>query len=225
MKFTSTTMSTAAFPPSNHPISLYTPAQLRSNTSLMTSLTHLINQAYAKHTAFNSRPRISDPHRFLDQLGPRGICAIMTDGDRMICTASYAHWRPAAGSVPDLALKQDVELLKLVDEGLSWEVKGVAVLSDPLYIGKGLAGQCISAVRQEVLKQNGSTAFAEWIELSEEQNGAYWRRRGYVPVGESELMPKGTWGSEKDFWYTTMVRRVAGPTTDDGGDPAQDSIR
>ena len=201
-------MASTASPFSTHPITIYSTSHLRNNTALMTSLTHLINEAYAKHTAWNSVPRISDTNRFLDQLGSDGFCAIMTDGHRLICTASYAHWRPAAGSVPDLALQQDVDLLTLIDQGLSWQVKAVDGRADPLYAGKGLAGQCIAALQQEAQRANGGKGFAEWIDLSEEQNGAYWRRSGFVAVGESELMPRGTWGSEKDFWYTTMVRRI-----------------
>ena len=96
--------------------------------------------------------------------------------------------------MPDLALQQDADLLTLVNQGLSWQIKCVAGRADPLYAGKGLAGQCIAALQQEVQRANGGKEFAEWIDLSEEQNGAYWRRRGFVAVGESELMPRGDVG-------------------------------
>ncbi|ETN40597.1 uncharacterized protein HMPREF1541_04874 [Cyphellophora europaea CBS 101466] len=212
---TTTSTSTSSPSPSSSSndiqITIHTSASLDSNPKLLHSLVSAINTAFARHSAWNGTPRFHTPSELPTELGPdSGLCAIAHSGPTILGSASLRQWRPQANGAVDAALRSMPQDLKLADAGQSYEVKAVITVDTPRARGKGLAGLMIQALLEKVQRErHGGKEVLLWIQLAEEQNGEYWRRRGgFERVGPVEMMPKGTWGCTHEFEFLTMVRRV-----------------
>lgn len=194
-------------------IAIYTSAELRADAQLNASIVNVINVAFSRHADFNGKLRFEDADELPQQIGVDGLCAVARSGDAILGTASFKRWRPVAGGAVDEALREHPEDLKLADAGLSYEVKAVATVDSPESRGRGLAGVMIQALLEQVQRERHPRKdILLWLQLSEEQNGAYWRRRGYEQIGPLEVLPKGTWGSTHDFEFLTMVKRMPSAT-------------
>lgn len=190
-------------------IRIYTSAELRAEPRLNASIVDVINAAFGKHEKWNGKLRFEAADELPAQIGGDGLCAVARSGDSMLGTACLKRWRPDAGGVVDQALQERPSDVKLADAGLSYEVKAVTTVDGPESRGKGLAGVMIQALLEHVWKnRHPGKEMLLWLQLSEELNGAYWRRRGYEQIGPVEVKPKGTWGSSHDFEFLTMVKRV-----------------
>lgn len=195
---------------SNINIIIYTKSDLQANTTLNNTIVDVINACFRKHVAFRGKLRFEDPSELADELGSEGLCAVAYLQDDILGSASIRQWRPAAGGVVDKALHEQPSDLKLAQAGLSYEAKAIVTVDSPLSRGKGLAGTMIQALVEKVQQRHPGEELLLWLQLGEEQNGPYWRRRGYERVGPVEIKPKGTWGSTHDFEFCTMVRRIPG---------------
>lgn len=199
-------------------IKIYTSADLQADPHLNNSIVDVVNAAFTRHASFNSKLRFEYPEKLVEQIGTDGLCAVAYSGDSqdsssatMLGTASLRHWHPTPGGVVDDALREDRPAadLKLVEAGLSYELKAIATVDGPESRGKGLAGVMTQTLLEYVQeKRHQGRDVLLWLQLSEEQNGDYWRRRGYEQVGPVEVMPKGTWGATHDFEFLTMVKRM-----------------
>lgn len=187
-------------------IAVYTVADLQADPQFNESLVRTINIAFDRHKAFNGKPRFENAAELPQQIGPDGLCAVASAGDSLLGTASFRCWRPSG--VVNQALQQRPLDLKLADAGLSYEVKAIATVDGPISRGKGLASAMIQTLLKKMQDRHPGQDLLLWLQLSEEQNGEYWRRRGYEQVGPVEIMCKGTWGSSHDFEFVTMVKRI-----------------
>jgi hypothetical protein len=190
-------------------------SDLASNPNSLHTLVSMINNAFrTSGAAFqSSRLRFESDSEMIEQIGPDALCAIMTLDGRVVASACLKAWRPPQGSLVDASLKEDRpdDYALLSEPGLSWEVKAVVTVDEPLTRGKGLAGRCVDVLLAQITTQyplSRSKCLLLWVQVIEIQAGAYWRRMGYEPVGPSELKPKGTFGSFADFWYTTLCKRI-----------------
>jgi hypothetical protein len=190
-------------------------SDLASDPDLLHNLVSIINKAFrAPRSAFqSSRVRFEYDEEIIEQIGSDALCAIMALDGRIIASACLKQCRPPREGIIEAALKQerpdDYELTYEV--GLSWEVKAVVTVDEPLTRSMGLASRCVDALLDQVMTKyplSKSKGLLLWVHVIEIQAGAYWRRRGYEPVGPSELKKKGTFGSFADFWYTTLCKRM-----------------
>jgi GNAT superfamily N-acetyltransferase len=191
-------------------IIVYTQSDLQANPTLNSCVVDVINKAFQKHASFRSKPRFEHASELPTQLGTDGLCAVARLQDRLLGSASLCTWRPTAGGVVDEAFRERTADLELADAGLSYEAKAIGTVDEPLARGKGIAGIMMQALLEQVQARHPGEDLLLWIQLSEEHNGAYWRRRGYEQVGPVEIKPKGTWGSPKPFEFCTMVKRIPG---------------
>ena len=192
------------------PITIYTAAELEADPELNRTLVNIINGAFASHKNFKSdKPRFEHENELCQTIGNDGICAVARSAGTIVGSAGLRTWRPQAGGVVDDAFRTRPEDLKLADNGLSYELKAISTVNAPEWRGKGLAGVLTQALVRKVQEdRHPGKDILLWVQLSEAQNGAYWRRRGYEQVGPVEIMPKGTWGSYHDFEFLTMVKRI-----------------
>jgi hypothetical protein len=194
--------------PEDLPILFYSLRELSADPELSTKIADLINACWTKHKGFQNKPRFANTAELWEMLGEDGICAVAMSGTEMVGSASLRSWRP--DGVVDEALRRERPLdAELVDQGLSYEVKAVVTLDSPISRGRGLSGFMIQALLSQVQRRHHGEEILFWLQIAEEQNGSYWRRRGgYEQVGPVEIKPQGTWGALKDFEFLTMVQRM-----------------
>lgn len=217
---TSVTKMSSDLPP-DYEVVIYTASDLRAAPVELGAVVAAINLAFARHeTAGFHGPRFAADADLLTMLGTHGICAVLRPSpssglgqDVVRATGSAIPWRPQRGGEVEDALKAErPDEFRLVKRNLSYEVKAVVTTASPDTRGKGLAGLCVDALVQHLAAQHpGESELVLWIQLAENQNGPYWRRRGYEQVGGVEVKPKGMWGSERDFEFATLVKKVATP--------------
>jgi hypothetical protein len=190
-------------------------SDLASDPNSLHTLVSMINNAFrTSGAAFqSSRLRFERDSEMIEQIGPDALCAIMTLEGGIVASACLKAWRPPRGGLIEASLKEHRpdDYLLLSERGLSWEVKAVVTVDEPLTRSKGLAGRCVDVLLDQLVAQyplSQSKGLLLWVQVIEIQAGAYWRRRGYEAVGPSELKPKGTFGSFADFWYTTLYKRI-----------------
>ncbi|KAF2623797.1 hypothetical protein BU25DRAFT_413971 [Macroventuria anomochaeta] len=118
---------------------LYTPSNLESDPDLVTEITSLIKDAFARSKKSDpmkwqqgERKRFPSHDLYLEMLGSEGVAAVIFDEDvaerKVIAVAAAVPWqggwrKEGAG----------------IEEG--WEIKAVAVDGDARYLGRGLAVQ------------------------------------------------------------------------------------
>jgi hypothetical protein len=44
------------------------------------------------------------------------------------------------------------------------------------------------------------------VQIVDEINGEYWRKKGYAQVGADVILPRGVWNGELDFTLISMSR-------------------
>lgn len=196
----------------SHEVAVHTAADLQARRQDLERIVNAINLAFTKMSnAGFEGPRFPISTDLLTMLGPHGLCAVVCSASgAVLASASSIPWRPDHGEVIENALKRDFpDEHGLVDKGLSYQVKAVVTAATPDARSKGLAGLCIQALVSRLSTQHpGESELLLWILLAEDQNGNYWRRRGYEQVGPVEIKPKGMWGSANDFKFATLVKKV-----------------
>jgi hypothetical protein len=194
--------------PEDLPIVFYSPQKLRTDLELSNRIADLINACWTKHKGFQNKPRFENTVELWEMLGEDGICAVAIAGKEMVGSASLRSWRPD-GVVDDALRRERPRDAELVDRGLTYEVKAIVTLDSPMSRGRGLSGVMIQGLLSQVQKRHRGEDVLFWLQIAEEQNGPYWRRRGgYEQVGPVEIKPKGTWGALRDFEFLTMVQRM-----------------
>ncbi|KAH6621996.1 hypothetical protein C7974DRAFT_214390 [Boeremia exigua] len=197
---------------------LYTFSDLISDASLVTKITHLINDAFSRSKKpeprkWGEHPRDRFPSNdvYLETIGSEGIVAVIFDestSDRKVVAVSGAipwqgGWKQKGAGV---------------EEG--WEIKAVAVDGEAQYLRRGLAVQlCAFLEQQLVLKSkalgistngrqfNDNDQVSLWIIAAECINGVYWRKRGYELV-RKELVDAPTWGAYTSFEIVVLRKDV-----------------
>lgn len=199
---------------------LYTPSDLQSKPALVTEITDLINDAFARSKKGDpvkwrqGERRFPTNDLYFDMLGNDGIAAVIFDsssqdreGDKVVAVAAAVPWgggwkKEGAG----------------VEEG--WEIKAVAVNGDKKYLGRGLALQLYAFLEQQLVaksKQLGVSSVGRrfeqkdrltlWILAAECINGVYWRKRGYELVRKDVALPP-TWNVQTSFEMIVLRKDV-----------------
>lgn len=191
---------------------VYTATELMASRDDLNDIINLVNLAYMRndHIGF-SGPRFRGNDEFLAMLGADGLCSVICSEETVLATSSLLPWRPQEDGVVIEALQEHrPNDHSLVQKGLSYELKAVATADTPESRGRGLVETCINELALTLsIRHRGDSTLLLWVQILEDQNGGYWRRRGYEQVGPIETKPKGTWGSIKDFQFTTLVKRIS----------------
>ena len=141
-----------------------------------------------------------------------GLCSVVRLDGRIVASAALVPWSPEVGGPIDEAFRKErKDDIVLVEQGLSYEVKGAFVLDTPETTRKGLIERCTRELVGRLAERHGSnTDILLWIQIAEDRNGLgdYWRRRHYELVGPIEIKPKGLWGADHDFRFATSVKRI-----------------
>ncbi|KAF9737728.1 hypothetical protein PMIN06_002348 [Paraphaeosphaeria minitans] len=196
------------------PPTLFTPADLKSKTTLLDNITELINDAFTRSKGLDPekwegahRKRFPTLESYFEMLGEEGIITAIFDHDRIVAVAAAVPWtggwkKEGAG----------------VEKG--WEIKAVAVHGDTKYLHRGLAVQLYTSLEQYLIQQERTKILKTkeveramtghvslWILAAECINGAYWRKRGYREVRRDTCGPS-TWGCLTSFEMVVLQKEL-----------------
>lgn len=182
---------------------VFSHCELLLNPALTQSLADFINEGFKFATEEDrkkydfSEERLQDANELLDVLGDDGLLAVSYKGNLPIACAGVSRW------------KGDLEGGSVGKNERGWEIKTVTVRRE--YMKQGLAGKCINALQEKLLKQSKELsengALHLWIQTAEDVNGDYWRRRGWNDVRAYEE-PVGFWGSYLGFRLLILVKEI-----------------
>jgi hypothetical protein len=207
-------MGSLSPPSSDVSVAFYSWDELRADPVITKAIFDLINTAFMIHSetiGFHKKePRFWDTDAMLEMVGPEGVLATASVNNQLVASSSFVPWRPTRGGDVDQALQRDrpKDYALLEQGGPSYEVKAVVTLQGPTTSRQGLAGVVNEALLKHVDQRHPGQDVLLWIGIAEAQAGPYWRRRGYERVGDIEIKPKGTWGSDYPFEYMTCLKRV-----------------
>ncbi|KAF1931297.1 uncharacterized protein M421DRAFT_56708 [Didymella exigua CBS 183.55] len=197
---------------------LYTVSDLKSDPSLVTQITELVNDAFSRSKKSDlvkwrqgEQRRFPNDDLYFDMLGTEGVIAVICDiteeKRKVVAVASAVPWKGGWN-------KEGAG----VEEG--WEVKAVAVDGDTRYMRRGLAVQLYAFLEQHLIfesKQLGVSTIGRrfnstdrltlWILAAECINGPYWRRRGYELVRQ-EIAEPPTWGVLTSFSMIVLRKDI-----------------
>jgi hypothetical protein len=148
--------------------------------------------------------RLSSPDSIHHSLGEDGLFAVVYDPDTQIPVACAATKRWTA------------DLEGYAEEGESgWEIKMVTTHID--WMKKGLAGQCVDALIDELARQQKCKLKSEstgsgvklniWIQAVECLNGPFWLKKGGRLI-RSYNKPVGHWGSKYGYRLLVLLREI-----------------
>ncbi|KPI36946.1 uncharacterized protein AB675_6064 [Cyphellophora attinorum] len=207
-------MGSLSPPSSDVSVAFYSRDDLRADPTVTKAIFDLINLAFMVHSqtiGFHKKePRFWNTDEMLEMVGPNGVLAAASINGQLVASSSFVPWRPTPGGNVDQALKRDrpKDYALLEQGGPSYEVKAVVTLQGPTTSRQGLAGVVNEALLKHVDQRHPGQDVLLWIGIAEAQAGPYWRRRGYERVGDIEIKPTGTWGSDHPFEYMTCIKRV-----------------
>lgn len=213
------------------------PSSHLPNQPWISSLTHMVNASYRVTTKIKfatTKTRLSTDSTLSEELGVDGLTAVALVGDgkdqkiEVIGTASMKKWKDDGLWTPTTKDGHDVNLNEVgdainggIDQTLhqhacpgDYELAVVALLPDPRYRGKGIAGHLARACEHELLRQHGvdgkdgSAPVRIMIRATKEDIGAYWLKQGFTVVG-SRRCPKGHWDSLEEFTIWAMMRELS----------------
>ncbi|KAF9692356.1 hypothetical protein EKO04_009441 [Ascochyta lentis] len=184
---------------------------IRADPALAASITAFVNEGYRYLSPTNRNrwepdlsDRLSSPESIHQALGDDGLFAVLynLDVQRPIACAATKRW--------------DTDLEGYAEKGESgWEIKMVTTHVD--WMKRGLAGQCVDALidelaRQENSKRGGDIAGLHgpldiWIQAVECLNGAFWLKQGGRVV-RSYDKPVGHWGSKYGYRLLVLLRQI-----------------
>jgi hypothetical protein len=167
---------------------------IRADPTLAASLRAFVNEGYRYMSPANKErwdPDLSDRLSSIDSvhqaLGDDGLFAVIYD--------------------PNMGRPEEGET--------GWEIKTVSTHVD--WMKKGLAGQCVDALidelaRLEKYKLRGESLGNKrtlniWIQAVECLNGAFWLKRGGKLV-RSHDKPPGHWGSKYGYRLLVLLREI-----------------
>jgi hypothetical protein len=206
------------------PPQLFTPSDLRSRPGLVSAITTLINDAFARSKLrdpekWGEKPekRFTSNDSYLELLGSVGIVAVIYDssaddaaaGEReesglstegkVVAVAAAVPWR--GGWLKEGAGTED-----------GWEIKAVAVDGGEKYLRKGLSMRLMAALEEKLVQRTREEEPAReeltlWILMAECINGVYWRKRGYREVRRATY-GDGVWGCLTSFEMVVLRRDV-----------------
>jgi GNAT superfamily N-acetyltransferase len=184
---------------------LHHASEIRADTTLANILTTFVNKGYRYFTPETALrwnrsamggERLKDSAAIHDTIGHDGMFAVAydaRDGTTPLACAAARQWT------------HDLEGVSAAGEK-GWEVVTVTTRAD--WMRRGLAGQCIDALVEELIRrarEDGSDERLQvWVHVVECLNGAYWRKKGWAEVRTYEK-PAGHWGSK--FGYRLLVLR------------------
>ena len=207
-----------AGPPTLSAPALYTPSDLEADPALVTQITDLINDAFARSKKPDpvkwgqvQRRRFSSNDLYFEMLGSEGVVVVIFDEDskdrKVVAVAAALPWQ--GGWKKEKAG---------VEEG--WEIKAVAVDGDARYLRRGLAMQLYVFLEQHLVlksKQLGVSTTGRrfvpkdrltlWILAAECINGIYWRKRGYELV-RKDIAEAPTWGVHTSFEMIVLRKDI-----------------
>ncbi|KAJ5753132.1 Acyl-CoA N-acyltransferase [Penicillium odoratum] len=171
----------------------------------------MVNKSYLVSSSSAIKPlddktRLNSDSQLSEELGPDGFTAVAfshgPDGKvDVIGTASMKKWKDDSLWRPYDATSQTTNLNQTCVG--DFELAVVALLPGA-YRGQGLAGRLVKLCEEEILRRERTKSpIRIMIRVSMENNGQYWLKQGFVPIG-SKACPKGFWGSTQDFTMWAM---------------------
>lgn len=191
-----------------------------SATSILTRLNALVNKSFAEnHRALlppdvPSGPRYYAETQIVDEMGPHGRCCVVFDIEggkkEPVVVGSMKPYNDAPLTVEDAESLRPAETeLKDIKD---WELSAVAVKWDPKYLKRGLAGICVKALEDDLIKRlqhvtSDEVKVTVWCRTAKDVNLNYWKKRGFEEVSEV-LLPKGTYYSTRAFIFATLKKII-----------------
>ncbi|HUB38596.1 MAG TPA: GNAT family N-acetyltransferase [Streptosporangiaceae bacterium] len=107
-------------------------------------------------------------------------------------------WQERAGSGRTFGAWQDGVVVGLAtgfpeESPTGWHLVGMWVA--PEYRGQGIADQLVGAVC-ELAKESGASSVTLWVADVNDRARAFYRRLGFVPTGQRQLLRPGEWEEE-----------------------------
>lgn len=182
-----------------------------ADPDLAASLTAFVNEGYRYISPANKErwdpdpsDRLSSVNSIHQALGGDGLLAAIYDPDtqEVVACAATKRW--------------EADLEGFAEEGESgWEIKMVTTRVD--WMKRGLAGQCVDALIDELAKQEKEKRKDEnialhgplniWIQAVECLNGAFWMKKGRRLM-RSYDKPVGHWGSKYGYRLLVLLQEV-----------------
>ncbi|KAJ5291228.1 hypothetical protein N7478_000479 [Penicillium angulare] len=219
-------------PTPNLRIEIFTSTELLTQPWLP-KLTQMVNKSYLVNRNSAIKPlsnkvRLSSDAQLSKELGAEGFTAIAfsnteTGETDIIGTASIKEWKdddlwtliPFNISTEEGELNdENNQTFDKLDRAGEYELSVVTLLPGK-HRGKGLAGLLVKNCYEELLRRERAKvgnnlnrrAVPVMIRTSRENNGAYWLKQGFVPVG-GRLCPRGFWDAADEFTMWAMRREV-----------------
>ncbi|KIW13173.1 hypothetical protein PV08_08360 [Exophiala spinifera] len=184
---------------------VFDPKDLHDQPLLLSRLMVMLNDAYSEIDAPDSFPRVSTPDALWEEFGPDGICAIIQDSandDIPVAIAGAKRWHKQA-------------LGDGIDEPRNeWEVSAVASQNDLRYRRRGLVDRCLNVLRERLLQKFPRQCVCLWVRAESGIRVDYWRKKGFVVVGEPWTIPVGEWHRDLSFTGVTMRKTISRSTSD-----------
>lgn len=216
---TDPTPTPTPFSPQSLQTFIYTANQLRANPTLAATIHSLANSGFRnsniyRETDWGERSdRFETLEHMHETIGADGWFAVVWNteivpkGNEGLDVKNGEAGRVEASAGGKVAVacaslsrwKGDYGPQNLGREDGGWEI--IAVVTKVGWSKLGLAGRCIQALTEEVVKFEQAQLMGQgrrlklWVQAVEQVNGEYWRRRGWKFVRSYEL-PAGLWGGE-----------------------------
>jgi hypothetical protein len=179
-------------------------SEIRADPALARTISTCVNDGYrymSPKVALSWDPspieRFPTANSIHESLGEDGIFAVLYDGTTAIACAAVKKW-----------IGGFKEYLVVGEEG--WEV--VAVTTQVQWMRRGLAGRCVDALIEELIRQAREDEKREsgrklqvWIHAIEDLYGPYWKKKGWKEVRAYER-PVGDWGSKLGYRLLVLLQ-------------------
>jgi hypothetical protein len=206
------------------PPKLFTPSDLQPRPGLVSAITALINDAFA-------RSKIPDPEKwgetpqkrftgnesYFELLGSMGIVAVIFDSSADDAAAGETGGLGSSNEGKAVAVAAAVPWQGgWLKEGAGtedgWEIKAIAVDGGEKYLRKGLSMRLLAALEEKLVQRTREEEptreeLTLWILMAECINGVYWRKRGYREVRRATC-DEGVWGCTASFEMVVLRRDV-----------------
>lgn len=212
---------------------LFTSSELLTQPWLP-DLTRMINESYlVSHTNkikfSEDKIRLRTDYELSEELGPDAFTAVAfalngtDERPEVVGTASMKKWKDDGLWQPhihDETEPVEEQVNKQVDQILEkyacpgdYELAVVALLPDPRFRGKGIAGRLVKLCEEEVLRRRKlhgdiTSPVRIMIRVAKENAGDYWQKQGFTAVA-SQRCPKGFWDAAEEFTMWAMIRELS----------------
>jgi GNAT superfamily N-acetyltransferase len=214
--------------PNLSPPTLFSPSELKSNTTLSKSITKLVNDAFHRSLQTDPVKWSNESSRFTDE---EGLHLLLSGAGSVIALIFDEVVNTSANEKDTVGGEHDRKIVACAaavpwkggwakegaDTETGWEIKIVCVDGRPEYHHRGLAVQLLNFLEKYLVARErtrlrkegkqGEGVLGLWILAAECLNGVYWRKRGFHEV-RNKVEGPGVWSCKTSFDMVVLRKDV-----------------